>query len=509
MLVPFGDIYVAPDDDRIRDQENLAKAALARSRSILRFGQLQPVLVKKNTNNVGKHVGKPWELVDGKVRFTSMIALTARIMTGDAEAKEAFEKWGMTPGMIDVVTKESLDPITALMMEFHANEDRDNFTWDERAKYVRRIHDMLSKQHGKDWSQEKTAEAIAMSPALVSQYLQLTEEHPAAKSDRVQKATSKGAALKQLKIEKEIHVRKEKVKTSSSVSSVTASAAKNDAKKAADLSIVKADCREWIKTVPDNSLDWFHWDPPYGGTEGAGGAFAAHEPIQTSHQYALDLMADMLPEIWRTLADGSWLVLWYTPVHYNWIRLLLQGHSFNESSICSYCGKHLVIDYVWLSTNYSCRPSPHRFWVNPYPNHWRKTDRTADGHEITRFLTKETEPFLLAGKQDAKTPVLLRSDRGNVFDFGSIPSAERRHVNHKPPSLLKEIISLISVPGSLGGDAGMGSGSIIEASYQSARKMVGAEMDQANWENCMTVGLPLLREKNYGPEQVAPWLVKS
>lgn len=516
MLVPFTDIFVASDSDRIRDQENLQNAAKEKARSLLRFGQLQPVLVEKSREGVDR----PWTLIDGKVRLTAMMSLTVRHILGEAEVQASFARWGMSAGSIEVISKDSLDPLTALMMEFHANEDRDNFTWDEKAKYVRRIHDMLKESGGKGWGQEETAEAIGMSPASVSQYLQLTENHPAAQSERVQKATTKGAALKQLKIEKERHVRQERVKRdlatevkkapSASGSASTPPVAERRGSDAARLSTHHGDCREWIRTIPDGALDWFHWDPPYGGAEGAGGAFAAHTPIQTDHEYALGLMGDMLPEIWRVLSDGGWLVLWYTPVHYNHIRLALQGHSFSpDTGVCVHCERHIIRDYIWLSTNYSCRKSPHRFWVNPYPNFWRKKDRTADGHEITRFLTKETEPFFLAGKQDAKTPILSRSDRGNVFEYDSVSAGERRHVHHKPPALLKEILSLISVPGGLGGDASAGSGSIIEAVYGANRRLVSCELDEKNHEDCLAVAIKELEKKEYRPEQIARWLVQN
>jgi DNA modification methylase/ParB-like chromosome segregation protein Spo0J len=513
MLVPFTDIFVAPDADRIRDQENLQNAAKEKARSLLRFGQLQPVLVEKSREGVDR----PWTLIDGKVRLTAMMSLTIRHMMGEEDVRVSFDKWGMSPGHVEVISKDSLDPLTALMMEFHANEDRDNFTWDEKAKYVRRIHDMLKAQGGKEWGQEETAEAIGMSPASVSQYLQLTEAHPAAQSERVQKATTKGAALKQLKIEKERHVRQERAKIADKPKAAPSTSGGGEAPPvqerrgadAARLSTHHGDCREWIKSLPDGSLDWFHWDPPYGGAEGAGGAFASHTPIQTEHEYALQLMDEMFPEIWRVLSDGGWLVLWYTPVHYNRIRLALQGHEFGEDGTCRFCERHLQRDYVWLSTNYSCRKSPHRFWVNPYPNYWRKKDRTADGHEITRFLTKETEPFFLAGKQDAKTPILLRSDRGNVFEFDGVPTGERRHVHHKPSALLKEILSLVSVPGGLGADPSAGSGSIIEATYQANRKIVTCELDEKNHSDCLSVAIRELEKKDYSPEQVARWLAPS
>ena len=519
--ISISSIYVPPEEDaRIREKESLDRAVLARTRSILRFGQLQPILVEKlpkQTLGV-KETSKNqvWKLVDGQIRWVSLMALTYRHSTGEEEVVEAFKKWGLIPNAIQATTREALDdPIMTLMMEFHSNEDRDDFTWDEKGRYIRRIHDQLIEKFGRKgrkdktarsegWTAVKTAEYIGQSTATVSQYLKLTDEsEPATQSPRVKKAKTYRTAVKQLEIEKDrgrrkAAVAKEKAKPKSET---------KEPDLAAQLSVYKGDCREWIKRIPDNSLAWFHWDPPYGGAEGKGGAFAAHTPIQVDHEYAMGLMLEMFGEIWRVLRDGGWIVVWYTPVHYDWVRLNLQGHRFDsESGLCLFCEKHILRDRIWLANNYSCVRSPFRFWVNPYPNHWRKPDRVADGHEIQRFLTKETEPFFLAGKQDATTPILLRSDRGNVFDFNSVPPEVRRHVHHKPWGLLAEILSLISVPGSLGGDAGAGSGSIIEAAYGSQRKVIVAEMDEEYHEACLNVATTLLRKKGWGPDSVVSWL---
>jgi len=503
MEISLDSIYIPPDKDaRIREPENLAKAVTARSRSILRLGQLQAILVKKLDEPIN---GKQWELLDGQVRWTSLTALSVRHSMGEEEVVEAFSKVGLKPGLIEATTKENIDPITALQMEFHANEDRDNFTWEEKGRYIRRIHEMLQEKHGrKEWKGKDTAEYTGLSPALISQFLQLTDESdPAAQSDRVKKATTKGAALRQLKIEKERLLRKERVKKTTSgpdVKDVLSYA------EAAKLAVYHGDCREWIKNIPDDSLAWFHWDPPYGGKEGRGGAFPSHEPIQTEHDYAISLISDMVPEIWRTLHDGAWMVLWFTPVHYEILRLLLQGHRFDSDQKCEYCGKHRTEDYVWLASNYTCRRSPARFWVNPYPNIWRKADRVADGHEITRFLTKETEYFFLAGKAKDKTPILLRSNRGNVFDFNMVPSESRRHIHHKPWALLSEILSLISVAGSLGGDAGSGSGSILEAAFNNGRKVIVSELDETYHESSLETAVKLFTPKKITPASIADWL---
>ncbi|KKL23431.1 hypothetical protein LCGC14_2425430, partial [marine sediment metagenome] len=146
--IPLSSIYVPPEEDaRIREEESLEKAVLAKTRSIIRFGQLQPILVEALPEDRIKLYsdpfdGKEWKLVDGQVRWVAMMALNYRYFLGEEEIVEAFKKWPLIPNAIQAVTRESLnDPIMSLMLEFHANEDRDDFTWDEKGRYIRRIHD--------------------------------------------------------------------------------------------------------------------------------------------------------------------------------------------------------------------------------------------------------------------------------------------------------------------------------------------------------------------------------
>lgn len=501
LYLPLDDIHV--DEDRIRSETYNVPAKV---KSLKRFGQLQPVLVEA-------HGGpKPWKLVDGGQRYAAMQVITMEASLDEDLAAELTSK-GIRPGFIEATTREALDPLEAKLMEFYANEDRDNFSFEEKKKFVREVHDLLTARHGKEWTQEKTAEVVMLSPKQVSVYLMVTSQHPAAQHESVKNAKTLREAQKKFQIQRERHLRQQAAlleqQRMMAIAKEKPEVAQIDYHAIARRIVYHGDARDWIKNIPANALDWFHWDPPYGTREGAGGAFSAHEAIDTDPVYCLSLMQDMIPEIWRVLKDGSWLVMWYSPVHYNWLRLALQGHRFDEeTATCVYCDRHIIKDYIWLSENYSCRKSPHRFWVNPFPNVWEKTDRAADGHEITRFLTKKTEPFLLAGKNLDRMPILERSDRDNLFKFDNVSRTERRHVNHKNPALLTEILSLISIPGSIGGDAGAGSGSIIEAAFDSGRKIVCAEIREDHHIDCVNITVEKLKEREIRhPAKIADWLV--
>ena len=87
---------------------------------------------------------------------------------------------------------------------------------------------------------------------------------------------------------------------------------------------------------------------------------------------------------------------------------------------------------------------------------------------------------------------------------------DRRHAHHKNPKMLADILERISVPGSLGGDAGVGSASIFEAAYGSGRKVIGAEIDEEvrNLE-ALPIVEGLMKRRNYGPDKVCDWLKRT
>lgn len=518
-LVPITSIYIPTEiDKRIREKENLTKGITTLMPSIMKLGQLVPISVAPMPQpNAGGH---DWYLLDGLTRLLALQAISFQLEQGLLPGQETqLRALGVYPGMVRIDVNDSVDPLIQLMIEYHANEDRQGWTWEENGRYVRRIHEMLVERHpDQKWLAEQTAAYINKSVATVSNYLRLTDPNdPATKDPKVKAAKTIATARKQLNIAKTkqrhiqqarlVEVKAEQVQKS--VPQLESDELRlRQIEKDKKLVLAKqllypGDCREWIKTIPDNSLGWFHWDPPYGGAEGEGGAFASHAGIEEDQKYCLTLMQEMIPEIWRVLHDGAWLAIWYTPMHYQWLRMVLQGHVFNDEGTCVHCERNLSKDYIWLTENYSCRKSPHRFWVNPYPCVWAKEGFKADGHEIQRFLTKQTEYFLLAGKNHQINPVLINSSRGNIFSHPPVDRAERRHVHHKPPSLLSAILDTISVRGSVGGDASFGSGSIFEAVYPSGRKIVSAEKSTEFYNTGVVIASEFMYSFNVG---TLPWL---
>lgn len=472
MNIPVTSVFI--DATRLRqdygDLKDLAD-------SFVNYGQWYPILVKPIDREEFPEAPESceWSLYDGGRRLLAM-----KLLTKLGEAVKDLE-----PGEIRAEVFIEGDPIRSLEVEFHANEDRKQFDWKEKADFVKRIHEMhraWARENDEKWTVKHTAQALGMSEVAIYQYLQIVADPEIFGHKKVQSAKSFRTAAKQAAIVKERKERErlvEAAKTKAKEAGDESSLPDDDSPeaKAANL-IANVDCREWIPHFPDETFDWIHWDPPYGG-EQAGGAHNFHLDIDDSWAYAYQVHRAMVPEIYRTLKDGRWLAIWCHPTKVHWLTRFLQGHMVDDTTYrCLYCEKK----WNTLDPSKACPGGEWAFWVNPYPNIWNKVNRESDGHEIKRFGINAYENFLFAAKvAQATDPILIRNDWKNVFTYPMDLGDARRHVMQKPVPLLKEILSIISVRGELGADPSVGSGTSLEAAFDLSRKAVGCELEKEYW----------------------------
>jgi DNA modification methylase len=490
LSVRLEDIYF-PTKLRLREDygpvEELAQ-------SLVRRGQIQPIVLRpfdeEEFPNATPHL---WTLVDGGRRmFATMIVY-----------KNEKEIPNVAPGEILAVPREEIDPMFALEIEFHANEDRQKFHWKEKIAYITRVHAHF-RALDSAWDVKNTANLIQLGERATYAYLQMAGDPELLTHEKVQKQKSFRVAYKQFQILREERDRKSKIipgpGAAGPLDAITRevqsrrpkSAVEAEKKAAAGIEekperaitgaknlIKQGDCRDWIKQFNDEQFAWFHWDPPYGHRQGE--RMSIHGSIQDDQEYAHELMEAMIPEIYRTLQAGHWLVIWHHPAEYQWLRDRLTGHERTTDEdgrdVCRFCAKSWKKRPAYCP---ACPPARGHFWVNPYPCIWHK-QRASDGHEIKRFLINDHEQFLLAAKVTGSKPdpILPNTDRSNVFTVPTLGRADRRHVTHKPVELLAEILDVVSYRGELGCDPSVGSGSIIEAALLSGRMAVGCELDEA------------------------------
>ena len=416
--------------------------------SMVAMGQLFPVLVRKadpKNHEEDKVTDKPFVLIDGGRRLLA-IALASRLKN---KKDEQLIIEGLEPETVEIKVIES-DKLTStrylLELEFHANEDREGFSWKEKASYVDRMHDMLMEEYGDSgWSTDHTAGYLNMGRTTVFNYLQLSEDPDVMEDERVSGAKTFRIAHKQAQIVREKNKRERAIKHHKITTEGDGQTPSEKLESAALRLVKNEDCRAWIKEFEDDSTSWIHWDPPYGGDQD-GGAFSAFEDIDDSPEYADLLLNEMLPELFRVLQPGRWMAIWFHPARYESTKASLEGAGF---------------------------------WVNPYPYIWYKQNRASDGHEIKRYVINAYECFFLCSKGDEG--ILQFSNLQNVFPIDMIAKGARRHIMHKPEAILMEILRMISIAGEQGIDPSVGSGSIFEAALSTGRVCFGCELSTEYW----------------------------
>ncbi|MCP4902598.1 MAG: ParB N-terminal domain-containing protein [bacterium] len=493
--VPITDIHF-PEKHRIRTEyEDVAKKDVAERHRIVdladslsRFGQLSPMVVRESRPE--DETDAPYFLLDGGRRYK---AFSLAYGLGQ-------EIPGLSGGNVQVIFRAPEDDADSILLEYNANKHRKDFTWQETVEYISRIHNIFIRDNPDGWTHKHTAEAIKESLMTV-RYSSSLLKHKSLwhENEEIEQASSIRVAYAKVQSLIKLRDREEEgsdVLTAPSMPTEAPQApqaglslhsepkpappsAPGDLSALAAKLVQNADCREWIEQFEENSFDWCHWDPPYGGGQ-SGGAHSSKPGIDDSEENAFGLMEDMFPEIYRVLKPGSWLAIWCHPKFTHAIRLMLTGHEKDlEKDICYFCEKPWGRYGEALPDH--CSGAEFGFWVNRYPCVWIK-DRKADGHDTKRHLINDYETYLLAGKVVMELPELVDSSGSNVHRDIEAPAKNvRRHIMEKPGKLLHEILTKISVKGSLGFDPSVGSASLMEAALVSGRRAYACEKDQAYW----------------------------
>lgn len=415
MQVPLTDILVK---DRIREDIRGTKEEWAFfTNSFKIHGQLQPIRVEQTSD--GKY-----SLMAGERRFTAITELTL--------AEVAIPS--LAAGFIEVTFGEPVPLHKRMLAEFDENDKRKDFTYAERAKFIRKFHEMMQLEYGKDaWSQELTARTLNLSPASISHYLRVEE---AIRNDpTIGKAGTLDAAVKRMKVQEKLDKRK-----------ADAIEEDNTVITRAQQILYKGDARVWIHSVADESQDFINFDPPYGG-EVSFKAAENHESFDDSTEYAEALMDALFPELYRVLKPDRFVCFWYR---------------------------------AWSSEHMAAKAESFGFNLQftRTPCIWYKPDKVADQNRVPeKQLIEAYETFYLLRKGD---PVFHERFTHNVFAFDRVPLGSIIHPTEKPVSICEAILKLCTVPGEHILDPTAGSSAMLDMALRLNRKPQGCELSDRN-----------------------------
>jgi len=386
--------------------------------SLLALGQLQPIVVRENGD--GKY-----ELVAGERRLIACKRL--------GEDNKSIK--GHDVHHIWAELRDSVAPHVQLQMEFDENMKRKDFTYIEKARFIRKFHETMeaqAKDAGAEWSNELTAVSLRLSPASISHYLRIEE---AVKTDpMIAKAVTMDAAVKRMKLVEKQRARQIEVRDNSAESY----------KSASDM-LRRGDALQLIKELPDNSIDCINFDPPWGDDTGHK-SNENWDGFDDDTETSDNIIDSMLPELYRVLKNDRIMIYWYRAWAYNDMVARLEGAGFNVKFTRTPC--------IWF-----------------------KPDKVSDQNRFPeKQLIESYETFLLARKGD---PVFYERNWQNVFPYNRVPLAALIHPTEKPIDLCTSLLKLLTIPGELVLDPTAGSAAILHAALLSGRKVLGFELSES------------------------------
>ena len=225
--------------------------------------------------------------------------------------------------------------------------------------------------------------------------------------------------------------------------------------------LINSDCMEYMKRIPDNSIDLILTDPPYNIAQYSTGN------INLPGREALN----------NNIAEWDNIPLEPSNLLYDFKRIIKPNGNIFVFTSYNLIGKwHEVFDsefdtfqyFIWHKTN----PAP-KIYKNGFLNScemiiclWNK------GHKWNFSTQNQMHNFF-------ESPICMYPER----------LRDPKHPAQKPVKLLSHIINIASNPGDIVFDPFMGVGSTGVAAKRCGRNFVGCEIDKAYYDAaCMRIG---------------------
>jgi site-specific DNA-methyltransferase (adenine-specific) len=235
------------------------------------------------------------------------------------------------------------------------------------------------------------------------------------------------------------------------------------------LNLLKGDCLEILKTIPDKSIDMVLTDPPYGTTACRWDVVIQFEP--------------MWNELKRITKDTGAIVLFGSEpfssqlrmsnlkmFKYDWIWEKPNGSNFVSVNLQPFRVHEIISVFGLKACTYSkkgnLRYIPQKTKGEPYRQKTGKSDRSSvhrPGSDMSGYLTENT------GLRSPRSIQRFNSEKG-------------LHPTQKPVALLEYLVKIYTLENETVLDFTMGSGSTGVACKNLNRNFIGIEMDDKYFE---------------------------
>lgn len=393
--------------------------------SIRAVGLINPPVI--DTNNV---------LIAGERRFTA-----CRDILG----------WTSIP----VQDAASLDPAELHLIELEENVKRVDLTWQDQCNAMAEYHS-LQQRRSAEWSQAKTAKALGVKDAEVSNRLAvaraLKEEVPlVVQADKYSVALGVTQRLAARQRDSAAEVMGQMLQTAApGPESAEDSPVEIDTEEVATLTespfraklvpFRLADFTQWAADYSGPRYNFLHCDFPYGvnaqsHAQGAGSAFGSYDDSADVYFQLLDTLASAMQNV---VAESAHMMFWFSMDFYEVTRSKLQ-------------------EMGWA--------------VNPFPLIWHKSDNSGILPDPKRGPRRIYETAFSCSRGDR----LIVQAVANTF---AAPNLKQIHMSEKNPDMLAHFFRMFVDDTTTMLDPTMGSGNaVIVSEKMGAAHSLGLERD--------------------------------
>jgi ParB/RepB/Spo0J family partition protein len=286
------------------------------------------------------------ELADSIQRlglFHPLIITRDGVLVSGERRTVAMKSLGWTHAPVQFV--DEIDPAILHLIELEENIKREDLDWRDRVRAVQDYH-LLRKSNDPTWTQHRTAEAIGLKQATVSELLQVANE--------VAKGNARVMAAPKLSTAVGIVGRAQSRAIDSEAAKIAGSGmAPSVSDRTIPDTIIVADFNEWAPLYDGPKFNLLHCDFPYGiGADDfhQGGA-AAHGGYDDSEDTYWRLCGTLADNLDRLCAESCHLVFWFSMKFYKETLDVIR----NMGWVCD------GFPLIWLkSDNIGTLPDPER-----------------------------------------------------------------------------------------------------------------------------------------------------